>query len=394
MEIEVIIPLHNGEKWISATLESVLAQTLQPKRIIVVDDASTDRSVDIAGEFSRVTVVRNPNPGNPSRARNFGISHSSSLFVAFLDQDDVWEATHLEKLAELLEVHPQAMVALARYKEFQDGEEPHFDMSNTSSHLIQGWDVYPFGGQMEPSLILFRRQVFDKFEWVDDMQGCADRYLFHQILMHHPVIRSEARSVARRVHGESYYQTMIKSHPTKHFRRLAHLSERLWEYYKSHNDNHQEARRIELRSRIMGTIADVIESILAKNNSALRLSANALEEILRGDNSLTIERTFDQLFVFMTHHNKGIRSVMGAREFCDFICAKWPSGCPITERMVRTKTMACRHGITFFFEHILRHPLQWRCYNFFFEAIRYRLQQSQEYRARSRAQGNPQTSLG
>ena len=102
LSVVVIIPLYNGVKWVEQALRSVLAQTLPPDECIVVDDGSTDGGAGaamvarLAMEYP-ITLLHKPN-GGQSSARNFGVAHSSSALIAFLDQDDAWYPNHLVEL--------------------------------------------------------------------------------------------------------------------------------------------------------------------------------------------------------------------------------------------------------------------------------------------------------
>ncbi|MCI5078374.1 glycosyltransferase family A protein [Oricola sp.] len=94
--ISVIIPAFDGERFIADTLRSVLAQTLLPDEIIVVDDGSTDATPEIVAGFSpRVRLLRNSR-GGPAGARNRGVAEARGAFIAFIDHDDLW---HEDKLA-------------------------------------------------------------------------------------------------------------------------------------------------------------------------------------------------------------------------------------------------------------------------------------------------------
>lgn len=99
--ISAIIPLYNGGKFIEESLRSVLAQTVLPKEIIVVDDGSSDNGPDLVramiANYPLIRLLSKPN-GGQSSARNFGVQHSTGDLVALLDQDDIWYSTHLEKL--------------------------------------------------------------------------------------------------------------------------------------------------------------------------------------------------------------------------------------------------------------------------------------------------------
>ena len=100
--IAAVIPLYNGARYIEEALRGVLAQTLPPHEIIVVDDGSTDDGPAIVERMAAdhpITLLRKPN-GGQSSARNLGIQHANSELIALLDQDDVWYANHLEKLVE------------------------------------------------------------------------------------------------------------------------------------------------------------------------------------------------------------------------------------------------------------------------------------------------------
>jgi GT2 family glycosyltransferase len=96
----VIIPVYNGGTCLERAIRSVQAQTYQDFEIIVVDDASTDESLEVArrlaSEDPRISVVAIDHSGAPARPRNHGIQRSKGEFIAFLDQDDWWFPRKLE----------------------------------------------------------------------------------------------------------------------------------------------------------------------------------------------------------------------------------------------------------------------------------------------------------
>ena len=107
INISVVIPLYNKAAEIERTLRSVLAQTLSPLEIIVVDDGSTDGSAAIVERVGgeRVRLVHQQNRG-VSAARNRGIELSRGEYVAFLDGDDRWNPDYLQTLAAFIAKHP------------------------------------------------------------------------------------------------------------------------------------------------------------------------------------------------------------------------------------------------------------------------------------------------
>ena len=102
-DVDVIIPLYNNARFVGEALRSVLAQTLPPQSVIVVDDGSTDDGAQVVQRFiadtnapTRISYVHQPNAG-PNAARNMGVARSTATFLAFLDADDLWHPTKLEK---------------------------------------------------------------------------------------------------------------------------------------------------------------------------------------------------------------------------------------------------------------------------------------------------------
>ncbi len=97
MDVGVVIPAFNAASYVAQAIDSVLAQTRPPSRIIVVDDGSVDETALIVGRFGRfVTCIRQENRG-VAAARNRGARESGTEWVAFLDADDVWLPTKLER---------------------------------------------------------------------------------------------------------------------------------------------------------------------------------------------------------------------------------------------------------------------------------------------------------
>jgi glycosyltransferase involved in cell wall biosynthesis len=96
-DVTVIIPYYNGSRFIAATVASVLNQSVQPLEIIIINDGSSLEETNILNSFDeRITIFHQENTG-VSAARNFGIAKSKGQWLAFLDQDDLWEKYKLEK---------------------------------------------------------------------------------------------------------------------------------------------------------------------------------------------------------------------------------------------------------------------------------------------------------
>lgn len=96
-KVSVVIPTYNRARYVTEAIDSVLAQTVPPDEIIVVDDGSTDNTQDVLKRFGdRIKYIRQDNAG-PGIARNTGIKSSKNEYIAFLDSDDLWEPNRLER---------------------------------------------------------------------------------------------------------------------------------------------------------------------------------------------------------------------------------------------------------------------------------------------------------
>ena len=101
----VIIPTYNRARMVDRAIQSVLSQTYQDFEIIVVDDASTDNTQEVVKECmfrdKRVRYIKHEKNKGGSAARNTGIKNEHGEYVGFLDSDDEWLPTKLEKQIEL-----------------------------------------------------------------------------------------------------------------------------------------------------------------------------------------------------------------------------------------------------------------------------------------------------
>ncbi|MGE5307879.1 MAG: glycosyltransferase family 2 protein, partial [Deltaproteobacteria bacterium] len=105
--ISVVMPVYNREKFIRQALDSVLAQTLPPLEIIVVDDGSTDGTRDILKDYGRrVRTIRTRNSGGCSVPRNIAIREAKGSHIALMDSDDIWFRKKLEHQVDIARLHP------------------------------------------------------------------------------------------------------------------------------------------------------------------------------------------------------------------------------------------------------------------------------------------------
>lgn len=115
--VSVIIPSFNNGTYIKTAIESVLCQTYKNIEILVIDDGSTDNTEETLKKFldnNKIIYIKKEN-GGPASARNMGIELSKGEYVAFLDSDDVWVKTKLEKQIYAIENSDAVIVHTQRF---------------------------------------------------------------------------------------------------------------------------------------------------------------------------------------------------------------------------------------------------------------------------------------
>jgi succinoglycan biosynthesis protein ExoO len=123
-EVSIVIPAYNTAAYIGRAIESALGQTLTNIEIILVDDASTDRTLAIASSFvdSRLKVFSNPENLGVSATRNWAISQAQGHWIAVLDSDDWYAPTRLERLVHIASQQQADLIADDLYL-VKDGED-------------------------------------------------------------------------------------------------------------------------------------------------------------------------------------------------------------------------------------------------------------------------------
>ncbi|MBD2579593.1 glycosyltransferase [Oscillatoria sp. FACHB-1406] len=137
--ISVLISVYNGEKTIRETLESVLAQTFSDFEIVIINDGSTDSTVEAINSLgdSRIHIFSYPNAGL-NASRNRAISHAEGEYVSFLDADDLWTPDKLELQLKALQDYPEA-AAVYSWTDYIDIESKF--LRTGPHHSFQG-DVF------------------------------------------------------------------------------------------------------------------------------------------------------------------------------------------------------------------------------------------------------------
>lgn len=218
--VTVIIPVYNGEKFIEEAIISVLNQTYKDMEVLVIDDGSEDGTSEIVKKYEpKVKYIYQSNKG-PSAARNLGMDLAKGEYLAFLDADDTYEPTKIEKQVMILNTYPDVDVVYA-----------DANMMDVNGNL-QG--IY-------------------KSEWCfDDHKDFLAMLIFRQIVPMPPAIMIRKKCYLEGisynsdyVHAEDY-DFIIRLAQKYHFK---YLKEPLYNY-RRHSDNLTNNRRKQLDAEI------------------------------------------------------------------------------------------------------------------------------------------------
>ena len=196
--VSVIIPAYNASQYICDTIESVLGQDYQYLEVIVVDDGSSDDTVDIVARKygSQLRLLRQPNSG-ASAARNYGYSNSSGKLIKFLDADDLINPEMIRQQVELALEHPETVIS-ATWGRFYENDLSTFKFSPehcwqtlpSFEWLLSSWEYA--SSMTNPGIFLIPRAIIEKAgPWDQSLSRLDDtEYFARTISMANQVVFS------------------------------------------------------------------------------------------------------------------------------------------------------------------------------------------------------------
>ena len=188
--VSVIIPCRNGAAWLGDAIESCLGQSWTRLEIVVVDDASTDRSRDVAMRYLDRGIIALDSPRRgAAAARNVGLQHAGGDFIQFLDADDVLDRDKIRTQIERLAGAPEGAVASGAWARFRGqpseaafAAEPVWrDFAAPEEFLIASWLG---GGMMANFAWLTPRAVLERAgPWDETLSVADDGEYFCRVLL-------------------------------------------------------------------------------------------------------------------------------------------------------------------------------------------------------------------
>ncbi len=219
-KVSVVVPAFNAERYLCATLNSILGQSLTPHEIIVVNDGSTDSTLQIISDFSHVyssvLVISQDNQGLPA-ARNAGKELATGNYIAFCDSDDLWEPEKLKRQVTYLEMHPEFLAAVSMYSTFTNnqihrmsGRRPYLPIN--PRNLLWGTSWLPGSAS---SILMRNDPETAKLAFDESLTFAEDLDMWIQISTLGKIAILEFNDVLIRVHDESM-QSVARNDPNIH----------------------------------------------------------------------------------------------------------------------------------------------------------------------------------
>lgn len=183
-KVSVVIPVYKAEEYVAITIQSLLDQTYKNLEILIVDDGSPDRSIDVCRRFSdpRIQIIQQENRGLPG-ARNTGIRHATGDFIGFLDADDIWLPDKVAKHIDHFNSSPHIGISFS-YSAFIDSNGNYTGIYQIPRKIRNITPSYvlcrnPVGNG---SAAIIRRETFDAIKFQDNPYGLVEDCYFDERL--------------------------------------------------------------------------------------------------------------------------------------------------------------------------------------------------------------------
>lgn len=204
-KVTVVIPAYNAMTYLPETLDSVLKQTFTDFEVLIVNDGSTDsiKSWLTTVNDDRIRLISQANQGLPG-ARNTGITEAQGEYIAFIDADDLWEPTKLEKQVQCLDAKPEVGLVYAWTLLI----DRHGNSTGTvTAAQVEGniWEKLLLGDVVgSGSATMVRRSCFDRVGLFDpDLTSIEDCDMWVRIAAHYPFAVIKEVLIFYRQHSNS-----------------------------------------------------------------------------------------------------------------------------------------------------------------------------------------------
>lgn len=222
--ISIIVPVYNAERFIRETMDSVLAQTCSGWELLLVEDGSSDSTVEVIEQYreenreNRIRLIRQPSNMGAAKARNRGLQEAKGRYIAYLDADDLWMPEKLERELAFMK-EKEAAFAFTGY-EFAD------ERGNGTGKVVRVPETLTYRQALSNTTIFTTTVMFD-------------RRKIDSALLEMPVIKSEDTALWWKVLRNGYVAYGLDENLAKYRRPAKSLSSnklealrRIWNLYR------------------------------------------------------------------------------------------------------------------------------------------------------------------
>lgn len=188
-KVSVVIPAYNAMQYIEKTLNSVFQQTFTDYEILIINDGSKDNIIEWVNQIedARVRLITQANQGLPG-ARNTGIKHAVGEYIAFLDADDLWESSKLEKQVRYLDRHPEVGLVSSRVILIDQEDQFLYDVGVPETERIPLEKLLVANLILCGSTPLVRRECFEASGVFDPyLRSAEDWDMWIRIAVRYPI---------------------------------------------------------------------------------------------------------------------------------------------------------------------------------------------------------------
>ena len=196
--VSIIIPTFNRDYCLAESISSVLDQSFTHFELIVVDDGSTDKTLEVIKKFPGIQTIHLQENRGVSFARNRGLEQAQGDWIAFLDSDDLWEKGKLEAQVQWIESHPDCQAVYTDEVWIRNGVR----VNPMNKHRKYSGDIFSHCLPLcivSPSSVLLRAQLLNALGGFDEsMPVCEDYDLWLRIAKHYPFHFIEEKLIIKR----------------------------------------------------------------------------------------------------------------------------------------------------------------------------------------------------
>ena len=212
--VSIIMNCFNGEKYLKEAIESVYSQTYDDWEIIFWDNASKDKSADIAKSYDdKIKYFRGEDNVKLYLARNYAIEKATGEYIAFLDADDMWQSNKLERQVEIFEKCPETKFVFSNYfvlnevdqttRVFLEKRESRYSSFEDN---LYSYKVGILTVMVKRSAIFSLKQIFD-----EKLSYAGDYDCFMRIIMNNLAYYISDPLAVRRVHDAAHSARIARS---------------------------------------------------------------------------------------------------------------------------------------------------------------------------------------